>query len=63
MHPLFLPTAGRKKVRWQRQIQKQLFLDAIPTEFNRKGYIEITTQMGLNSKTAEKYLTEFRKAG
>ena len=42
---------------------KQLFLDALPKEFNRKGYLEVTAKMGLNPKTAEKYLTEFKKAG
>jgi len=42
---------------------KQLFLDALPKEFNRKGYLEVTAKMGLNPKTAEKYLAEFRKAG
>ena len=42
---------------------KQLFLDALPKEFNRKGYLEVTAKMGLNPKTAEKYLAEFKKAG
>lgn len=42
---------------------KQLFLDALPKEFNRKGYLEITAKMNINPKTAEKYLAEFKKAG
>lgn len=43
--------------------KKQLFLDALPKEFNRKGYLEITAKMNINPKTAEKYLAEFKKAG
>lgn len=42
---------------------KQLFLDALPKEFNRKGYMEVAIKMGLNVKTAEKYLADFKKTG
>lgn len=42
---------------------KQLFLEALPKEFNRKGYLEIAAKLGLNPKTAEKYLPQFIKAG
>ena len=42
---------------------KQLFLEAVPKKFNRKGYLEVTAKMGLNPKTAEKYLAEFKKTG
>lgn len=42
---------------------KQLFLEALPKEFNRKGYLEITANLGLKPKTAEKYLAQFIKAG
>ena len=40
---------------------KQLFLEAVPKKFNRKGYMEVAAKMGLNPKTVGKYLDEFRK--
>ena len=42
---------------------KQLFLDALPKEFNRQDYLKIVENLGIKAKTAEKYLSEFRKAG
>jgi len=42
---------------------KQLFLDALPNEFNRKGYLEVAIKLGVEDKTAQKYIGDLRKAG
>ena len=42
---------------------KQLFLDALPKEFNRQGYLDVAIKLGIEDKTAQKYIGEFKKTG
>ena len=46
-----------------RKNRKQKFLDALPQEFSRQKYLEVTKQMNIPDKTAEGYITEFGKSG
>lgn len=49
----------------KRKNRKERFLDALPKQFNRKGYLEVAKMDGnnINEKTAEGYITAFIKAG
>jgi len=42
---------------------KQLFFDALPDTFDRKGYQEAAAKVGVKNKTDEKYIAEFKKSG
>jgi hypothetical protein len=42
---------------------KTLFFDALPKEFNRKDYLDVALKMGVKKKTAENYISDFKKAG
>ena len=39
--------------------QKQLFLEALPSEFSRKDYIAIAATLNIQDKAAEKYIAQF----
>jgi len=41
---------------------KLKFLNALPNEFNRQVYLETAEKLNVKPKTAEKYITQFRKA-
>lgn len=43
--------------------RKERFLDALPYEFNRQGYLTIAKGMNIPDKSAQGYITEFVKAG
>jgi Protein of unknown function (DUF3987)/VirE N-terminal domain len=43
--------------------RKERFLDALPYEFNRQGYLAIAKGMNIPDKSAQGYITEFVKAG
>ncbi|WP_207493179.1 DUF3987 domain-containing protein [Aridibaculum aurantiacum] len=47
----------------KRKNQKEKFLDALPKEFNRQGYLKVATKMKIPEKTAEGYIGEFSKKG
>jgi hypothetical protein len=47
----------------KRRNQKERFLDALPKEFNRQGYLNIAASMSIPEKTAEGYIAEFCKKG
>lgn len=42
---------------------KDLFLEALPKEFNRQGYLEVAAKLNINPKTAEGYISKFVKVG
>jgi hypothetical protein len=42
---------------------KLQFFEALPKEFNRQDYLTVAMELEIKEKTAEKYLTQFRKAG
>lgn len=42
---------------------KDLFLAALPKEFNRQGYLEVASKYNINPKTAEGYIGKFVKVG
>ncbi len=42
---------------------KDLFLAALPKEFNRQGYLEVAAKYNINPKTAEGYISKFVKVG
>ncbi len=42
---------------------KDAFLEALPKEFNRQGYLEVAARLSINHKTAEGYISQFVKAG
>jgi predicted transcriptional regulator len=43
--------------------RKERFLDALPYEFNRQGYLAIAKGMNIPDKSAQGYITDFVKAG
>ena len=43
--------------------RKERFLDALPYEFNRQGYLAIAKSMNIPDKSAQGYITDFVKAG
>ena len=47
----------------QRPNKKERFYEALPSQFNRQGYLEVAKQLGVNAKTAEGYITKFKKGG
>jgi len=47
----------------KRRNQKERFLDALPKEFNRQGYLNIAKKMSIPDKTAEGYIGDFCKKG
>lgn len=42
---------------------KERFFDALPPQFNRKTYLQVAFQLGVLDKTAQSYLTSFKKHG
>jgi len=42
---------------------KDAFLESLPKEFNRKGYLEVASKLNINPKTAEGYISKFVKVG
>jgi len=42
---------------------KDLFLEALPKEFNRQGYLDVAAKFNINPKTAEGYISKFVKVG
>jgi hypothetical protein len=42
---------------------KERLLDALPAEFNRQAYLDIARKIGLNGRTAERYVSSFVKNG
>ena len=42
---------------------RQRFLDALPAQFNRNTYVSVAQRIGIPSKTAEKFIAEFKKKG
>ena len=47
----------------KRPNKKERFYEALPSQFNRQGYLEVAKQLGVNAKTAEGYITKFKKGG
>ena len=50
------------------QIKKKLnkrerFYEMLPQQFNRQGYLDVATQLGIKDKTAQGYITNFVKGG
>lgn len=43
--------------------KKERFYASLPAKFNRQSYLEVAEQHGVNPKTAERYISEFQKAG
>jgi hypothetical protein len=43
--------------------RKERFLDALPHNFNRQGYLAAALKLGIPDKTAQGYITDFVKAG
>ena len=41
----------------------QTFLAALPDAFSRSGYLQTAADMGINEKTAERYITELCRSG
>jgi len=42
---------------------KDAFLESLPKEFNRQGYLDIAIKLSINPKTAEGYISKFVKVG
>lgn len=47
----------------KRKNQKEKFLEALPKEFNRQGYLNVASLFKINDKTAEGYIADFCKKG
>lgn len=47
----------------KRKNQKEKFLDALPSNFNRQSYLQVAASLNIESKTAEGYITDFYKKG
>lgn len=47
----------------KRLSKKERFYEALPAKFNRQSYLEVAEKHGVNPKTAERYISEFQKAG
>ena len=47
----------------KRKNRKEKFLDGLPKTFNRKKYLEVASSLAIPNKTAEGYITEFKKKG
>lgn len=43
--------------------KKERFFDALPVQFNRKTYMETAYKLGILDKTAQSYITSFKKDG
>ena len=43
--------------------QKQLFLEALPTEFSRQDYLSVAKHLEIPDKTAEKHIAKFTQNG
>ena len=43
--------------------RKERFLEALPHNFNRQGYLAVAIKLGIPDKTAQGYITDFVKAG
>ncbi|MBR4562760.1 MAG: hypothetical protein IKO23_12680 [Bacteroidales bacterium] len=41
----------------------QTFLAALPDAFSRSGYLQTAADMGINEKTAERYIAELCRSG
>ena len=41
----------------------QLVLAALPDAFSRSGYLQTAADMGINEKTAERYIAELCRSG
>jgi len=42
---------------------KEQFFDALPPTFNRQDYLKLSETLGINPKTAEGYISQFKKKG
>lgn len=42
---------------------KEIFIDALPKTFNRKGYLSIAKELDINEKTAERYIKKLVDEG
>ncbi len=42
---------------------KEQFFDALPPSFNRQDYLKLAETLGINPKTAEGYISRFKKKG
>jgi hypothetical protein len=42
---------------------KEQFFDALPPTFNRQAYLKLAETLGINPKTAEGYIGQFKKKG
>lgn len=47
----------------QRTVQKQLFLDKLPSEFDRKTFIEVSAELGIPLSTAERTVKKWCNEG
>lgn len=43
--------------------QRELFLEKLPQNFNRQGYLEVAKSLDIADKTAEGYISKFVKSG
>lgn len=43
--------------------KRERFYEALPSQFNRQGYLEVAGQLGIKDKTAQGYMTNFVKGG
>ena len=43
--------------------RKERFLDALPYQFNRQGYLAVALKLSIPDKSAQGYITDFVKAG
>lgn len=43
--------------------KRERFYEMLPTQFNRQGYLDVATQLGIKDKTAQGYMTSFVKGG
>lgn len=43
--------------------KREGFYEALPAQFNRKGYLDVAVQLGIKDKTAQGYMTNFVKGG
>ena len=43
--------------------KRERFYEMLPQQFNRQGYLDIATRLGIKDKTAQGYMTNFVKGG
>lgn len=43
--------------------KKELFLENLPAQFNRQGYLAVAISLGITDKSAQRYIKEFKDAG